>query len=531
MMIPDSMYIEAAGLQFWIDVSVQYHVDDIIYCQEIINKLKKHLSNISDDTIEENEILEDIEDMSEKHDTKVLILALGMIFWRSTVKHQNIQDMKHCNVIINYLNQYLEDHMNVGKKMITRECRVMIERLGNGVKDDPFYEPETIITKEEVDSDSNFDDFNDNDVQDDDEEKDFEFNDSKVKSISILKQEKSDVDYVGFTKPEDTEGQGKNGKQATTCKYCLTVFESIFRASQHTSEVHKDKVEEFDREYKTKKCTHGCTDKSFYTYKGLHKHIREVHKLRIKHKKFTSEQCGDCGMVLTNRSDYQDHLEEHKQGLGTPLFHCTAAECRKKFHFRRKLNSHLHQCKKLKREQNPQEYNNLCSYCGKGFTTPNRLDAHKIRYHESAPKQPKPRTCETCGETFEKASAYLNHAYKVHARNAIYCEICFKKVRSSNHLERHMAAHSIKNIQCQQCDKKFASELFLDRHIKTVHVTEASKKHVCGECGKGFNDRMRFDIHMNIHLGIRPHACDICQHAFSDPSNLRQHQRRVHKVK
>ena len=192
MMIPDSMYIEAAGLQFWIDVTVQYHVDDIIYSQEIINKLKKHLSNISDDTIEENEILEDIEDMSEKHDTKVLILALGMIFWRSTVKHQNIQDMKHCNVIINYLNQYLEDHMNVGKKMMTRECRVMIERLGNvdcSVKDDPFYEPETIITKEEVNSDTNFDDFNDNDVQDDEEEeKDFEFNGSKVKSISILKQ-------------------------------------------------------------------------------------------------------------------------------------------------------------------------------------------------------------------------------------------------------------------------------------------------------------------------------------------------------
>ncbi|RMB99812.1 hypothetical protein DUI87_23589 [Hirundo rustica rustica] len=48
---------------------------------------------------------------------------------------------------------------------------------------------------------------------------------------------------------------------------------------------------------------------------------------------------------------------------------------------------------------------------------------------------------------------------------------------------------------------------------------------MCGECGKGFNQRSKLIIHLKIHTGERPYECGECGKSFSQRSHLICHQR------
>ena len=66
-------------------------------------------------------------------------------------------------------------------------------------------------------------------------------------------------------------------------------------------------------------------------------------------------------------------------------------------------------------------------------------------------------------------------------------------------------------------------------HIFTHHTPDELKPYICSACSKGFGTKKSYDEHMNIHTGLRPHACKMCTAAFSSAGNLYAHIRSLHK--
>ena len=84
----------------------------------------------------------------------------------------------------------------------------------------------------------------------------------------------------------------------------------------------------------------------------------------------------NCQIGVSRQTNFEDHLEEHKVGLGTKLFSCNI--CDTKFHLRTSLRRHL------KAHENDTE-DTLCSICGITVETKNEMRKHKRKHHNNLP--------------------------------------------------------------------------------------------------------------------------------------------------
>merc|ERR1712098_574851 len=97
--------------------------------------------------------------------------------------------------------------------------------------------------------------------------------------------------------------------------YCDEQFISIYIASLHIYSAHKDRKEEFDKTYKIYTCGMENCGKTYYSTKSKVKHHREFHGILPRKK--LDLICQLCGKKYYHRNNLEDHLDEHKVGLGT----------------------------------------------------------------------------------------------------------------------------------------------------------------------------------------------------------------------
>ena len=172
----------------------------------------------------------------------------------------------------------------------------------------------------------------------------------------------------------------------------------------------------------------------------------------------------------------------------------------------------------------------ICPQCGLNFDSKRKLSKHKEKHKREENKKygvkPKPVFCEECNEEFSTQNLYWTHAFKVHDKGVVFCEVCCMKLMKWRY-KRHLASHSEKSLQCPKCESLFRAEYQLKKHLTTYHPEKY--KFNCEQCGKGFMLKTSFEHHMNIHLGLKPYVCDICACGFSDKSNLHAHRKKVHK--
>ena len=471
-------------------------------------------------------------------DSSVMILMMGMMFWRNTVKEQNIEDLKHCKVIIKYLEGFSSETQMM-------EPKVMIKEL-------PFEEPKMITFTKDVSTlkEETMEDYDDNDLDEDDPLDDEEVD---IKNIPIKKTVESDIGtfddaeldvknvpikktdedgYVGTFESQPDDYNRIRNKVVCTCDVCGEKFKLFSAAKDHYVSLHPDKLEEFEAKYKTKKCGRSGCDSSFFTLKQLHAHYRRSHKLRKAKRLPFEATCTECDLLFKSRMNYEDHLEEHKHGLGSKLFPCEL--CGKRFRTRNNVSTHKPNCqirrerKAQKEEELEMEGSYLCPDCGVECLTKKKLGFHKEK-HKREKKIDKPVVCTECNEFFKNSYFYHVHAFRVHNVGGYFCELCSKKFLVKIKFEMHLATHSEKNIQCPKCESKFHGKYQLKRHIDTIHPDKPFK-YQCEHCEKGFMLKPAFESHTNIHLGLKPHVCEVCSYAFSDKSNMLAHRRKVHKL-
>ena len=531
--------IEAVGISFWINVVTEHGINDIDKCQDIINRLHGHLEEINDGPKRGPKFLRTDDLLGIDCDPSVLILLIGIGFWRHSVREQNIKDIKHCSVIINYLNDFLAKKEPKEEKTIIkcRESRVMLEKIKV-----PKDEPDNDIKHDELmdDNDLEFPDHPSDDdsivnpkveakqnerVNDNQSDEDSDYDPKEdIKSISFVKNEDFPSEFEG--EPEE-RGDKKDRKFVCSCDYCDKKFLFISDAKNHYTSTHPDKMEEFKEKFKNNVCQK-CK-KSFYSLKSLYNHYRRIHNMKKKKVGAFNKLCTECGKKFTSKRDYEDHLEEHKHGLGTLLFTCSG--CGKRLINRTALVKHQnHRCSVLKKEERAPKKrktgNFLCNECGQSFIYKTEFTKHKAKHWNQAWNL-EPRTCGICNKTFKTTGIYQLHAYKEHDVAALWCDVCGMKARGKVRMEMHRATHFEKSVQCTKCENMFYSQHHLNRHMKTYHP-DKPWAYVCSHCGKGFMIKPNYEAHVNVHLGLKPHVCDICQAAFSDKSNLFGHKRKVH---
>ena len=559
------------GIRFWFQLVEEQKIISINHCQYIINYLQGFIDDINTDSgsyerikpkiVANSNFNDDSTEVQDQDDVVLVILVLGIKFWQNTVEKQKIVELNHCKVIINYLQGFLSDLNNKSEKNLNDS---------DLKKDEPFnFDIKCEETLNEEDEDYGFNEIGSEVIGDNSEDEDYKprMKQEKGAKPKVLSIKFSD-DHFKTTKEEEElskkdkilqrieRAKSKRAKSKTklikykkmggkvytqewnpkysvvTCDYCDETFPTVYITSQHVDIAHEDKKEEFDKKYKTFMCSKPECGKLCYTVKSLHRHYRDYHKESIKDVSIYAQQMKEC--VICNKSfkiqsSYEDHMEEHKVGLGTKLIQCKI--CKLKFHYRTQLRKHL--------STKGDSDSTLCSLCGESFNNRCELKIHKKVHNKdnklfakkSFKKPIGPQKCTHCDLVFESMNKKHLHMFHVHDQGAAFCDICGHKCWGKSHLRKHVEVHNESlSFECQHCGKGFKSKRNLERHIQVVHTSDSNKKYQCNQCGKGFTTNQNLRNHMNIHLGLKPFKCEFCGSAYQNQSNLSAHKKKSCKV-
>ena len=246
-------------------------------------------------------------------------------------------------------------------------------------------------------------------------------------------------------------------------------------------------------------------------------------------------ECPKCPDKTFASSTFINHIREvHNVGKHIA---CSEASCGVRFRKRGDMLRHhetVHQNKKA-----------LCGECGQYFKN---LKYHRETVHEGVRYK-----CETCGKEYKTEKMLKQHVETVHQKRRSICEVCAVEVIDlKNHMKLNHEGPVEKTEPCpdENCRRKFRTSQEARKHYKSYHleikemcpecggwfkalyqhtlaVHKNVKKHVCGDCGKGFTKKHDLLMHKNrVHLGIKY----VCPQCGKQVSKLRDHIKMVHNI-
>lgn len=146
---------------------------------------------------------------------------------------------------------------------------------------------------------------------------------------------------------------------------------------------------------------------------------------------------------------------------------------------------------------------------------------------EPAPKGPQLHNCEACQATFEKKSELFAHV-KIHGKARYPCKLCERSFPRRIRLVEHMFSHKAEpSFFCTLCPSGFKNQTNLQRHVKNVHLK--LKPYACEECDKQFAQKVQLQQHASVHLEQANIPCELCDMKFKTIFRQRVHVRTMHK--
>ncbi|KAK7930370.1 hypothetical protein WMY93_006765 [Mugilogobius chulae] len=217
-----------------------------------------------------------------------------------------------------------------------------------------------------------------------------------------------------------------------------------------------------------------------------------------QHQKHVHHMCPVCKQCFPESIKLNQHLDTHVQDGS--------------------LNQFVVGKKLIKRH--------LCSQCGKEFRSNSSLDKHMV-VHTGA----KPYKCSVCEEDFIFKFKRDQHLWLVHGT----CSVCQQKFHKDADLAEHLQTHvedgtvdpafleRVNRTPYSCCGKSFEHKSHYDMHMLT-HTGE--KPYRCSVCEKCFGLKSTLNTHMRTHSGEKAFKCTLCEKTFTQKVNLQMHQRR-----
>ncbi|KAK4884952.1 hypothetical protein RN001_001223 [Aquatica leii] len=164
------------------------------------------------------------------------------------------------------------------------------------------------------------------------------------------------------------------------------------------------------------------------------------------------------------------------------------------------------------------------SMCKIRLQDSSKMDYHVKCHAEGAFK------CPECLELFSFWKPLTGHLWRVHKIDMeLYsCDMCDYKTFSLGKLNNiHRLIHSDhKAFNCDVCQKAFKNTKQLRNH-KITHKEKSNQfNHVCAICEKVFTNRRQMRVHMDgVHNKIKPFLCNYCGYKGASKSALKMHIR------
>ena len=260
-------------------------------------------------------------------------------------------------------------------------------------------------------------------------------------------------------------------------------------------------------------------------------------------------QCQSCHKVFSQETQLRKHLLTHDQGRreclkcpgksfapSTFINHirevhivgrhvaCLEPSCEVRFRKRGDMVRHHETVHQNKKE--------LCGECGE--------HVKNLKYHRETVHEGIRYKCEACDKEYRTEKMLRQHVETVHEKRRSICEVCAVEVIDlRNHMRLNHEGPVEKTEPCpdENCRRKFRTSQEAKKHYKSYHleikemctlaVHKNLKKHVCGDCGKGFTKKHDLSMHKNrVHLGIKY----VCPQCGKQVSKLRDHIKMVHNI-
>ncbi|XP_072168991.1 uncharacterized protein [Diadema setosum] len=261
------------------------------------------------------------------------------------------------------------------------------------------------------------------------------------------------------------------------------------------------------------------------TYKQLTPSI-----LRYLHLRFGNVECGVCGKLFAKVGLCKDHTKRHTR---VKEFKCS--KCPFKSNGKAFLQKHM----VLEHDEGKAYY---CDVCKLDMYSRKAFNLHMKKHSK---ENDGPFTCTWCNTVEEQREDMKKHIMATHPMMPLsestkimgkgvvihrekgapflMCDVCNATFRRICDLRRHMWKHSnVKRFQCELCDYGSDKRSNIISHMRR-HSTD--KAYSCEICNKAYKTEQSVKLHIqSAHLKLRPHKCDMCDYAASQPVHLRRHK-------
>ncbi|XP_046546587.1 zinc finger protein 62 homolog [Haliotis rubra] len=172
-----------------------------------------------------------------------------------------------------------------------------------------------------------------------------------------------------------------------------------------------------------------------------------------------------------------------------------------------------------------------CTFCKKYFPRIEDVLKHYISCSESSGKGP--YQCPLCNKAVGTPSKLYTHFRRHSTEKQFKCRICECSYKRRSDMETHVKKlHSSKPpVQWRLTSARSASrpECSVERIRERAKAFPKKDVAECVVCDKTFKQKLAFNVHMRIHTGELPYACEVCGKKFMLLSNKIVHVKLLHK--